>query len=36
MGSPSAMVGAAGATHAIQTGQQITVDGSGGLVTYPV
>lgn len=31
-----AVVGAAGATHAIQTGQQITVDGSGGLVTYPV
>ena len=31
-----AVVGAAGATHAIQTGQEITVDGSGGLVTYPV
>ena len=30
-----AVVGAAGATHAIQTGQEITVDGSGGLVTYP-
>jgi pyruvate,water dikinase len=31
-----AVVGAAGATRAIQTGQEITVDGSGGLVTYPV
>ncbi|MDQ2653793.1 MAG: PEP-utilizing enzyme [Chloroflexota bacterium] len=30
-----AVVGAAGATQAIQTGQEITVDGSGGLVTYP-
>ncbi len=30
-----AVVGAAGATRAIQTGQEITVDGSGGLVTYP-
>lgn len=29
-----AVVGAAGATRAIQTGQEITVDGSGGLVTY--
>jgi pyruvate,water dikinase len=30
-----AVVGAAGATGVIQTGQEITVDGSGGLVTYP-
>jgi pyruvate,water dikinase len=30
-----AVVGAAGATQAIQTGQEITVDGGGGLVTYP-
>ena len=30
-----AVVGAAGAIRAIQTGQEITVDGSGGLVTYP-
>lgn len=30
-----AVVGAAGATQAIQTGQEITVDGSGGLVNYP-
>ena len=30
-----AVVGAAGATQVIQTGQEITVDGSGGLVTYP-
>jgi phosphohistidine swiveling domain-containing protein len=30
-----AVVGAAGATRVIQTGQEITVDGSGGLVTYP-
>lgn len=29
-----AVVGAAGATRAIQTGQEITVDGSGGLVTF--
>ena len=29
-----AVVGAAGATQVIQTGQEITVDGSGGLVTY--
>jgi phosphohistidine swiveling domain-containing protein len=31
-----AVVGAAGATRVIQTGQEIAVDGSGGLVTYPV
>lgn len=30
-----AVVGAAGATQAIQTGQEITVDGGGGLVTFP-
>ena len=30
-----AVVGAAGATQVIQTGQEITVDGGGGLVTYP-